>query len=1039
MDIKPKTGLPVNIQKGYNSGEFVMGNASLYTNTLDRLPFGEWLRRRRGALDLTRDKLAWRVGCSTVTIKKIEAGDLKPSTQLAELLAAKLEVPLVEHKAFVQFARSESAREVYAFTGLGTQPGQTPAEKKAPVPNTLPAELTPLLGRARELATVCDLLRGVSSEGTSVRLLTLTGPPGAGKTRLSLAAAAALREEFADGVLFVPLAPIDQPELFLPALANVLGVQQVNQQPLHTAVIERLRDKRMLLVLDNFEQIVAAAPRVSELLTNAPQLKILVSSREALHVYGENEFPVPLLDVPDTKHLPPPQALAKYSSVELFVARARSVKPDFELTTANAEAIARLCALLDGLPLALEMAAAQSKRQSPARLLAQLEEKLVALGSGLRDLSPRQQTLRGALDWSYNLLDEREQKVFRALSVFVNGATRDSMVSCAAPGDWDVVEALDETLESLVDKNLVRAEMSAGEPRYMMLEAVRAYAVEKLHACAEWNEARTRHARYYLTRAQEQRAATDEKRAFDLLEQEHANLRAALAWFLEQADGGHAAQMCGALGKFWVTRGHWTEGAQWTERALAAMPKAVTREQQWVRAQALHVAAQLMEHRTRDSETRARYEESLQLRRALGDQSAIAESLMAMTMFCYLVGDREGTQRYGEEGLALCRALGDQRGCALMLNHLGRLGLSRDEHAAARAYLQESLSISRDLGDKGNQALALHNLGIAAHVQGRYAAARPYYLQALALRRELGDAYAVRTSLNVLGLCAVYAREDAEADKWLKESLEAARQLHDQLGEALALRNLATLAFLQGDLETARRLNLESWQLGERIGARTAPVRLAREGLAMIALAEGDYATAREYGAESLSEWQALRDREGTAISGRIVGFVELALSDYAAARPYFEAALENWRIVDNQPEAASALFDLGYLKLKAGEGASAYEAYVEGLKIARGLNDKRRVGFGLRGLAGSALALNEPKQAARLLGASEALNSTTPLTLAPQPRMMREDYLEYSNRARLSLDAETFEKEWSEGHNHADALIVGQSWSKTKIRGRTP
>lgn len=960
------------------------------SNATATVPFGEWLKRRRKALDLTREKLAWRVGCSFETIKKIELGDLRPSVQLAEMFASKLEVPVLEREAFIQFARSGSEMDLAAFMGL---PAAAASPGAAPSHAGLPAPLTSLLGRTRELDAARELM-----QRADVRLMTLTGPPGAGKTRLALALGAQLKDDYADGAVFVPLALVQDPALVLAAIAQAFQLGEVRNETPATTLQNELRAKFALLVLDNFEQVIAAAPEISALLSAAPHLKIIVTSREPLRVYGEYEFPVPLLELPDVKHLPPVEALAHYAAVELFVARAQAVKPDFELTRANADAVARVCALLDGLPLALEMAAAQVKRNSPARLLGQLEERLVALGGGLRDVSPRQQTLRGAFDWSYNLLAPEEQNFLKRMSVFAGGGDADAVAAVCGDSDAGRAEDLEDVLAGLVDKNLVRMVGEWEQTRYSMLETIRDYAREKLRADGELEPTRRRHALYFLALAEQDGQERETGRP-EAPESEHDNFLAALAWTMDEADVTLALRLCGALGSFWLARGYWTEGGHWTERALARIPRATTAEEQRLRARALLNAARLMEHRAPGAETLARYEEALTLWRATGDERAIAETLIAMTTFCYLHGDRENAERYGGEGLNLCEALGYVRGRAVLMNHLGRLAIGRAEHARARVYLQESLTLSRKLEDKSNHALALHNLGIVGIVEGRYGEARANFLEAYELRRELGDAYALRTSYNVLGICAIYAHDFPEARKWLEQSLTAARELHDSLGEALALRNLARLAFEEGDLERARHLNMESIARGEKIGARTAPVRLGREGLAMIALAEGDYAAARKYGAETLEEWHALKDREGIAISGRIVGFVEMAEGDYAGARAHLQGTLEIWQSMHNLTETASARFDLGYLEFKAGDSAAAEKLYREGLEIARGLGDAYRTAFGLMGLAGVVVASGDAEGARRLLGESEEARRGVPFTLMALPKMVREDYEGWERR----------------------------------------
>jgi predicted ATPase/transcriptional regulator with XRE-family HTH domain len=381
--------------------------------------FGRWLRARRRALDLTQDQLARRVSCSIVTIRKLEADERRPSRQIAERLAKCLEIATEDRPAFLTLARAEPY--------LDPAPAPPPVcqlIERAPSlrpPTNVPTPLTRLIGRIQEVAAARNALLQADT-----RLLTLIGPPGIGKTRLSVQVASELRDAFADGVFFVALAPIGAPNLVAATIAQRLGVTETGGQPLVERLCSALRDKRLLLVLDNFEQVVAAAPLVVELLEASVGLKVLATSRAALQVRGERLFPVPPLLLPDLAQLPPTAVLARNPAVALFVERARAVKPDFALTEANAQAIAAICYRLDGLPLAIELAAARAKLLPPQALLARLNQRLRLLTEGPRDLPERQQTLRRNLEWSYDLLDPEERRIFRRLSIFAGGATIDA-------------------------------------------------------------------------------------------------------------------------------------------------------------------------------------------------------------------------------------------------------------------------------------------------------------------------------------------------------------------------------------------------------------------------------------------------------------------------------------------------------------------------------------------------------------------------------------------------------------------------------------
>src|SRR5829696_8319575 len=431
--------------------------------------------------------------------------------------------------------------------------------------NNLPAQPTPLIGRGRELGEVCDLLR---AEG--LRVLTLTGPGGIGKTRLGLQVGAELLDEFEEGVFFVALAPITDPALVPSAIAEALGVVEAADQPLEEALKDYLRSKELLVLLDNFEQVLGGAPLVGQLLSACPKLKVLATSRSVLRVYGEQEYPVPPLELPSPGRLPPIDRLSQYEAVRLFIERAKAAKPDFSVTDENAPAVAAICARLDGLPLAIELAAARIKLLTPAAMLERLGSRLKLLGGGARDLPERQRTLRGTIEWSHALLDEGEQVLFARLAVFSGGRTLEAIEAvCDAKGDLPM-DAL-EGVSSLLDKSLLRQEEGPeGEPRFVMLETIHEYTRERLGASGEAEEVRRLHAEYFLALAEEAEAelsGADQLAYLERLEAEHDNFRAALTWSLERASVT-ALRMAAALARFWEKRSYFSEGSSWLEAAV---------------------------------------------------------------------------------------------------------------------------------------------------------------------------------------------------------------------------------------------------------------------------------------------------------------------------------------------------------------------------------------------------------------------------------------------------------------------------------------
>ncbi len=457
--------------------------------------FSRWLKQRRTALDLTQWDLAARVGCSREAIQKIEAGTRRPSKQIAELLTASLELSPEERPAFARWARlgPEAAPPNLSLAAASA----APAAPVAPVPpSNLPAPLTALIGRDLEVEAVRrTLLRN------EVRLLTLTGPPGIGKTRLGIAVAARLAASFRDGVYFVPLDRVNDVPLVIAAIAKCLGLKPSGKQSVVEAVARHLRDRQLLLVLDTFEQVLDAGPQVLQLLGACPGLKVLVTSREPLHAYGECRIQVPPLALPDPKCLPDPDALGCLASVVLFIQRAQARKPDWSLTPHNAGAIAAICLHLDGLPLAIELAAAQIEDLTPEQILAGLGDRLKLLQADLRYLPPRQQTLRGAIDWSYQLLAPGERTLFRRLGVFA-GSFSPAAVQAVCNANHDLPFAPQVGIATLNSKSLLyRAARVDGEPRWRMLESISAYARARLDASREAPEIYRLHAEYCVTAA----------------------------------------------------------------------------------------------------------------------------------------------------------------------------------------------------------------------------------------------------------------------------------------------------------------------------------------------------------------------------------------------------------------------------------------------------------------------------------------------------------------------------------------------------------
>jgi len=545
--------------------------------------FGDLLRQYRVAAGLTQQALAERARVGRRTISDLERGLFhRPRRDTVARLAQALDL---------------SARDRVGFEAAGLRWHGSPLSHapRTGRPHNLPPQLTGLVGRERDVAVVAALLR--RDDG---RLLTLTGPPGVGKTRLSLAAAERLLDLFADGVFFVALAPVTDPDQVAPVIAGALGLREEGGRSVGESLRAHLRARHMLLVLDNFEHVATAAVLVVDLLTACPRLTVLVTSRAPLHVRGEQTFAVSPLALPDATHPPPADALTQYSAIELFLQRARAHAPDFELTVANAPAVAAICRHLDGLPLAIELAASRIALLPPQALLARLERRLSLLIAGAHDLPRRQRTLRAAIAWSYDLLAADERALFARLGIFVGGCTLEAAeavcrAACGAAGDRRDTEL--DGLASLMDKSLLRmAAAGQGEPRFGMLETIREYALERLAARGDEEESRRRHAGYYLALAE---AAEPELTGptqgmwLERLEHEGDNLRAALRWTRESGEIETGLRLAGALWRFWYTRGYQREGRGWLEGLLALAATGPGAPSKAARAKAFNAAGVL--------------------------------------------------------------------------------------------------------------------------------------------------------------------------------------------------------------------------------------------------------------------------------------------------------------------------------------------------------------------------------------------------------------------------------------------------------------
>ena len=774
--------------------------------------FGAWLKQRPKALDLTQAGLARQLGCATVTLQKIELDERRPSKEMAERLAVALEIPAEERTAFLRSARGELAIDRLAVETIVHGAPRSPWAA-APLQN-LPVQRDPLIGRQREVAAVIALL-----QRPEVALLNLTGPGGTGKTRLALQVATDLLDQFADGVWLVELAPMHNAAQVPAAIAAVFDMTDTGGQPLIERLAAFLRPKQLLLVLDNFEQVLAAAPEVAHLLASAAGLKLLVTSRAVLHLAAEHHFPVSPLGLPDSSQPPGLAAVLQSDAVTLFLKRVQAVKPEFALTEATAPAVAEICARLDGLPLALELAAARSRLFAPEALLARLQPeraRLQFLTGGARDTPARQQTIRNTIAWSYGLLSPAEQRLFRRQAVFVGGWTVEAAEAvCDAEGDLglDVLEGL----TALVEQSLVRQlEGPDGEPRFRRFETIREYAVEQLAASSEIALLRARHAAYFLRLAEEAVPAIygpEQAAWLERLDVEYPNLRTALEWSCSGGAREDGLRLGAALAAFWHLRGQYREADQWLGRLLA-------------------------------------------------DRTGIAPAaqtkvLEAAGWMAFLVSDTARGRGLLEEAAALSHAVGDRRTYATALQRLAAF-------VSAMTYADAALAASQQLGDAMLVADAQFVIAIVRADQGRWEEARSVFEACAAEHRRRGDAIGVYETLLTLGVRMYRRGLYDEAEPCLAEALANVTRVGQGTGIAHCQLVLGQLAHARGMTTRAAALFAESLT-GFRTSGHRHYIGAVLVWLSRVALAQGDDGEAQRRLDEGLALFRELDDHAGTA------------------------------------------------------------------------------------------------------------------------------------------------------------------------------
>ncbi len=759
----------------------------------EHLPFGEWLRKQRRALDFSRQELADQAGCAEITLRRIEGGTLKPSKELASILLEKVGIPKTELEGWIRYARGQAG-----FPSKET----TFPEKQ--VRTNLPAALTSFIGREKELTDITGLL-------SKYRLVTLVGTGGVGKTRLSIQAGAHQAATFDDGVWLIELAALDNPQLIPQTLASTLGVPVSATQPVTKTILNFLHAKNTLFIFDNCEHLLDACAQLADtLLRHCPHLKILATSREAMGIMGEAIYLVPTLALPDTDKLL--NVFRDVGSVRLFEERAQLVDFDFSLTLENASFVAQICRRLDGIPLALELAAVQVGRFSPAEIVARLEHSFSILTGGSRTALPRQQTIRASIDWSWNLLTEDERALLRRLSVFAGGWTLEA-AQAVCGGDALTL------INSLAKKSLVATDQeSGGENRYGFHEVIRQYAHEKLAEAEDAKSLRQNHLQYFISLAEHadsQLHGADQNLWLERLTNELSNLRAALKFAVEH-DFDNAVRLSALLGWFWYRRGLLAEGRSWYERILDGREPDLSTIDSFSKA---FYGAGLGAHYQGDYvRARRMLEQSLVLAQKLENPNGVAHAMTLLATGYVWQGDFKTTEKYALESIDLFKTSDEVWGQAFALNVLGFSSLMRGDYAKARAAFEESVNRAREAGDRYGMGMPLSNLGIMAYQQGDLSRGKELLEESLAIGREAHDPTLTSWSMAELGHIARLQGDFALATELYKSVLESSRVTGFLTGVADMTRALGDVAVKLDEFQKARTLIQEGLSLFQSQG-----------------------------------------------------------------------------------------------------------------------------------------------------------------------------------------------------------------------------
>ena len=835
----------------------------------------------------------------------------------------------------------------------------------------IPIPLTSFVGREKELEEVAKLL-------LKSRLLTLTGAGGVGKTRLAIQVVADVMEMFSDGVWFLDLAPLSDPSLVPSTLINLLGLQESGERSVTDLLTGYFRSRTALIIFDNCEHLIeSCAQLIHSLLLSCEGLTILATSREALRVSGEIPYRVPSLAIPSSDVQCTVNDLANMESIRLFTERAAVISPDFTFNSQNALDIARICERLDGIPLAIELAAARTDVLSVQQIQKGLDDRFHLLTRGMRSSLPRHQTLRAMIKWSHDLLSEKERILYRRLAVFMGGWTLEAAKEVCSGNSIEASDILD-LLSQLVNKSLILVEWKQGqETRYRMLETIRQYAGDRLLESDEREKLRQQHLTYFLKVAEQAEGGlrgAAKKGWMERLEVEHDNLRVALEWSLERNSAGleSGLRVAGALFEFWYRRGHYHEGREWLERVFAKVSLTNAHITKRTRAKALYALGVIFWFLSNYHQAWTHAETCLTLHQELKDEAGIAHALSLLGLTARAQRDYARAIPLLEQSLAISRQLGDKQAICYRLHDLALVWWRHGEYKRAERFLDESLTFSFELGDTGSMAEIKAGLAAVAREQGNYHRAHTLFRESLSVFEELGNKYWIAGTLQDLGILSWRQGDYRQAEKQLEASLELFHKIGAQRAAARSLSVLGDVVLSQGDLKGARSLYEQVANITEALGDKLDKSR-ARQSLANIAFVEGDYAT----------------------------------------AQGLYEKSLARFREIHSKVDVASSLLNLGNIEWVCGNLDVARDFYGKSLRIRYELGNPHDIAASLERIAALATEHGQFARAARLFAAAAQMREATGAPLEP---IARADYERDMAAIKAKLSGEKFAEEWALG-----------------------